>query len=171
MITQERLKELMDYDPLTGVFVRKTAPGRRVKVGDVAGCDDGYGYLCIWIDGKKYKSHRLAWLYVYGEFPPDSIDHINGVRYDNRIENLRAVTNQENTRNINKSANNTSGYLGVRWYKRDKKWAAQIKNKTGSVSKHIHLGYFNNIEDAIEARKQGELKYWGEASREYRENP
>ncbi len=135
-LTRERLKELLDYDPATGIFVWKVDRGNnRVKVGSAAGGggDDGRGYNRIMIDGKSYRSHRLAWLDVYGSFPPDMIDHINGIRDDNRIENLRAVSNQENSRNVNKSTNNTSGYLGVCWDKHKK--SGTLKSGSPSMVK------------------------------------
>jgi hypothetical protein len=98
-LTQARLKELLDYNPDTGIFTRKVSrPGFRV--GDVAGSLTERGYIKIGIDGKNYSAHRLAWLYVHGKSPDNCIDHINGVRDDNRISNLRDVTSQENSSTV-----------------------------------------------------------------------
>jgi hypothetical protein len=113
MITQEQLKEFLEYDKETGVFIRKI-DWYKSKKGDIAGTDDGRGYKKIWILGKKYLLHRLAWLYVYGKFPDNDIDHINGNPSDNRIENLRDVSKSCNLQNQSRMhKNNKSGMLGV----------------------------------------------------------
>lgn len=101
MLTQDRLRELLHYDPDTGVFTN-IKPRHRVKVGDIAGSNSGKGYLQIQIDQKRYSAHRLAWLYTYGRFPEEFIDHINGNPSDNRIVNLREVTQRENLQNRKK---------------------------------------------------------------------
>ena len=114
MITQDQLKELLDYDSTTGVFVWKKAVSNNVKIGSIAGSKNGKGCIDISIDNRKHKAHRLAWLYVYGVMPTKHIDHINGIPADNRIENLRDVTrttNNENRRTPQK--NNKTGFLGV----------------------------------------------------------
>ena len=156
-LTAEKLREFLHYEPETGIFTRKVSTARRVKAGDVAGCPDGRGYLLIQAQSRLYRAHRLAWLYVYGTWPTDQIDHINRIRTDNRISNLREVSHKQNGQNRSKPSNNTSGYTGVRWYKRISKWVAQIRHNY----KHIYLGCYNTIEEAIAARKAGELKYWG----------
>ncbi len=92
---------------------------------------------------------------VHDEWPRDQIDHINGVRTDNRIGNLRSVTSRENSRNLKLPTNNTSGRIGVMWSGRDSKWLAVIQVDGGKK----HLGYFDNFEDASNARKAAELKY------------
>ena len=84
-LTAERLREVLDYDPDTGVFTRKVRTASSVKVGDVAGSLNGKGYIRIRVDGRLYFAHRLAWLYVHGEWPVDQVDHINGIKNDNRI--------------------------------------------------------------------------------------
>ena len=155
MITQERLKELFNYDPKTGSLTRLISPSNCVQVGDIAGSDKGSGYLQIKIGGRSYMAHRLAWLYVHGKWPLDQIDHINHARGDNRIANLREVSHAENQKNTSMIKNNTSGIMGVRWNKSVNKWRACIK----SDGRQIHLGYFDNFSDACCARKSAELKH------------
>lgn len=155
MITQEQLKELLHYDPDTGKFARikvLSDNNPRAKVGEEAGSIDMYGYRQIGLLGSNYRAHRLAWLYTYGVWPKNQIDHINRVRYDNRIINLRDVTNNQNIRNI---SNNTSGHVGVSWSKGKHKWGSYITVNR----KRLHLGYFEDIEDAVCARKEAEIKY------------
>lgn len=151
MITQKELKELLHYDPETGIFTWLVTPYKygRVKIGDSAGSNDAYGYRRIKIKRRSYKSHRLAWLYVYGHFPPNALDHINVLKDDNRISNLRLATNSENQMNRGKPSNNTSGFKGVSWHKRRKKWDAY-----GQLNgKNKHLGAFDTAEAASVAYK------------------
>ena len=114
MLSQERLKKILNYDPETGAFEWKTRTANCIHVGDVAGSNDKYGYWQIQVDGKCCFAHRLAWLYVYGVWPENHIDHIDGVKNNNRIVNLRDVTCLVNSQN-QRSAQciNTSGFLGV----------------------------------------------------------
>ena len=157
-LTAEYLRSVLHYEPETGIFTRKVRTSRSVKVGDVAGCPDGGGYLRINVQSRLYRAHRLAWLYVYGEWPEDQLDHINRNRSDNRIANLRAVTNKQNGQNASKSSNNTSGHPGIYWLKQSSKWRACIMHNY----KDIHLGCFTNIEEAISARKAAEKTYWAD---------
>lgn len=147
-LTAERLRELLSYDPETGLFRRKVALCNSVKVGEIAGGDDGQGYIKIRVDGKLYKAHRLAWLYVNGVWPEDELDHINGLRPDNRIANLREATHAENGQNRAIPRNSTSKHHGVGRDRRSGKWRARIKSRGVEVT----LGYFENIEDAVAAR-------------------
>lgn len=113
MITQERLKEVLRYCEETGDFYWKISIGR-VKHGSLAGHIHKNKYKYIKIDNNEYLSHRLAWLYIYGNFPNGELDHINRIKSDNRIINLRDVTNTENSHNrINSNSNNKTGFLGV----------------------------------------------------------
>ncbi|MCK9994454.1 MAG: hypothetical protein Dbin4_02974, partial [Alphaproteobacteria bacterium] len=98
-LTQSRLKELLHYDPDTGVFTRRVQTSSNARVGDVAGCLHPEGYRHIQIDGKRYAAHRLAWLYMTGEWPTNQLDHLNGVRDDNRWGNLREATHGQNQQN------------------------------------------------------------------------
>lgn len=110
--------------------------------------DNGKGYRIGVIDDLRFKAHRVIWAIHYGEWPIDQIDHINGVRDDNRISNLRVATRQENGRNASMYRSNTSGVCGVHWRKANGKWTAQI-TIDGRVK---HLGYFTTIEAAAAAR-------------------
>lgn len=154
MLSQERLKSLLHYCPDTGVFTHIKAR-QSVVVGSIAGTVTEYGYVRIHIDGKIYLAHRLAWLYVNGDFPPEQIDHINRVRTDNRICNLRMATIAENAQNQSMRSTNTSGHIGVSWYKPYQKWESYIKVN----NKQIKLGYFTDLSEAIAARKTAEIKY------------
>ena len=156
-LTAEYLRSVLHYEPETGIFTRKASTSNRVKVGDIAGCPNGDSYLQIRLQSRKYLAHRLAWLYMYSNWPNDQIDHINRIRTDNRITNLRDVSHKQNQQNASKRSDNTSGYPGVSWYKLDSKWAAWIRHN----QKLIHLGCYDTIEEAVAARKAGELKYWG----------
>ena len=157
-LTAEQLRSILDYDPETGIFTWKVRTSTSVKVGDVAGCLGGGGYLLIQLQSRKYKAHRLAWLYMCGSWPKDQIDHINRDRADNRISNLREVSHKQNHQNRSKPSNNTSGHSGVSWYRRDSKWQATITHNY----KDIHLGCFATIEEAIAARKAAEKLYWSD---------
>ena len=147
------------YDPSTGEFRWNVNRRGTAKAGAVAGCEhtdqNGKKYWQISIDGKQYKAHRLAWLVTHGGFPPEQIDHIDGNGLNNRLENLRAVSNAENQRNARKRADNTSGVSGVVWRKDHQKWQAKIQVNR----KLTHLGYFTDKSEAIAARKAAEAKY------------
>jgi hypothetical protein len=160
-LSQERLKELLHYDTETGIFTNLTQRGK-VKKGTVSGTKYSNGYIYIEIDRKRYRAHRLAWFYVYGEFPTNQIDHINEIKDDNRIVNLRLATNQENQHNVSSlQLNNTSGFAGVFWRKDRKKWKAIIYLN----SRQKHLGHFDTAEEAYEsylAAKRELHKFWKE---------
>ena len=156
-LTAEYLRSVLHYEPATGIFTWKISNSNRVKVGEVTGSPDGGGYLRIQLQSRLYKAHRLAWLYVYGEWPKLNIDHINRNPSDNQLVNLRNVTQKQNGQNASKPSSNTSGHTGVSWKKQNSKWVAHIRHN----HKLIHLGCFATIEDAVAARKAGELKYWG----------
>jgi len=147
MINQSYLKEILNYNPSTGLFTWKTEKRYGIKLNKIAGCNS-HGYIAIKVNGKKYAAHRLAWLYVYGKFPNNMIDHINGIRHDNRIENLRDVTSEINQQNqIKPRSKNSSNFLGVNFEKNLGKWKAQIQ--ANKVKKY--LGLFETPELAYEA--------------------
>lgn len=143
-MNQQRLKQLLSYDPATGVFVNLTDRAGNCKAGCVAGSVRKHGYIAITLDGKSYYAHRLAWLYVNGEFPAFYIDHKDGDGTNNRIDNIRIATPSENQCNGKPSARNTSGVRGVTWSKAACKWMAQI----AKAGKTYHLGLFHDIKDA-----------------------
>jgi hypothetical protein len=147
-LTQERLKELLHYDPETGLFKWLVATSRRIHVGDIAGYARPDGYLFIKVDGFQYMAHRLIWLYVHDNWPVDQIDHINGLRSDNRLCNLREATNPENSQNVAPKKNNTSGFIGVTWLAHRNKWRAQIMVNR----KNHYLGIYDTAEKANAAR-------------------
>lgn len=152
MITQEQVKSRYIYHADGYLTFREAAQGR--QKGSRVGCLNGNGYVCTDIKAKLYSVHRLIFLYHHG-YMPTQTDHINGIRDDNRISNLRDVSHQENCKNQKIRSDNTSGYLGVDWHKIKKKWRAQV----GVGGKKIYLGYFDDIEDAVSARGQANIKY------------
>jgi hypothetical protein len=151
MLTQERLKELLNYDSETGIFTRKTSIAGH-KAGSISGASQNKGYIQMYVDGKNYLAHRLAWLYVYGCFPKYQIDHINRNKKDNRIVNLRDVSNSINQHNNTLRSHNTSGTTGVMFSQKRKHWVSQIHID----NKRIYLGTFKDKEMAIQARKNYE---------------
>ena len=146
-LTIERLKEVLTYNSATGSFARKSGKPISNKVNNE-------GYLRVMVDRKHYLAHRLAWFYVNGCFPT-FIDHIDGNRSNNMLSNLREVTSKENQCNLSLATNNTSGVTGVSFSKERNKWEAKIQVD----GKTVHLGRFLDKEDAILARKQGEINY------------
>lgn len=149
------LKEVFNYNPDTGDLTRLISAGG-VYVGDIVGCKRPNGYLMVSINGKQRRAHRVAWELYYGKEPVGSIDHINGVRDDNRIINLRVVTTAENNKNMRMGRRNKTGVVGVSWESDRSKWIAYI-----GVNKKIHLklGRFASLLDACCARKSAEIKY------------
>ena len=151
ILTQERVHELLTYDPNTGLFRwRKTR--RNAKINVVAGTIDPRGYVRISIDCKIYAAHRLAWLYMYGSWPTNEIDHINRIRGDNRIANLRDAPRVVNTQNVGFRKDNKSGVKGVVWHKAQRKWRARIQ-ANGVMHE---LGYFLTIAEAKAAYDSAE---------------
>lgn len=140
--TQEVLKELLSYDLATGIFKWKKPLSPAVSVGDAAGSMNAKGYLNIKVQGRLYKAHRIAWLYVHGVIPKFQIDHINGDKSDNRISNLRLATNSENVQNVHEFRSNATGFPGVTYYHRERKYVARVtcNGKTRS------LGYYETPE-------------------------
>jgi len=147
MLTQAKLKELFDYDPTTGVFVRLVTVSNQT-VGNVVGCADSNGYLQVSIKGKQYYMHRLAFLFVEGYFPEHFVDHMNGRVTDNRWENLREASRSCNMQNCRLSITNKSGFIGVHWDKHAAKWKAQITIN----NKLIYIGLYKSATDAAIAR-------------------
>ena len=155
-LTSERLRQVISFCPATGLMHWSNPPSRGpVKPGQAAGSKAKNGYLTVRIDGTLYLSHRLAYLYVHGEWPAQKIDHINGDKCDNRICNLRLATDRVNAQNLRKpQANNTSGYLGVTFCRWTNRWRAQIE--TGG--KNHKLGRFDTPELAHAAYLQAKRR-------------
>ena len=162
MLTAERLREVFDYDPDTGMFRRKVIEGpgcKQMLVGWTLGTNSGgvrnRGYKKINVDGTQYRAHRLAWLYVYGSWPKQEIDHINGSRADNRIANLRDVSTSVNQQNRRRpQSNNRSGVLGVSM-RGPSCFVAQIR--VGGVVKK--LGAFRTTKAAHAAYVEAKHRY------------
>jgi hypothetical protein len=146
-LTQARLKELLDYNPETGVFTWKAPRGSRARVGGVAGKVSTNGRWQLFVDGQLYQLHRAAWLYMTGQHPQGQVDHINGVRDDNRFSNLRDVTPSENCQNKRSArADSSSGFIGVS-PRPDGTWRARIVID----GKRISLGSFTTAPEAHSA--------------------
>lgn len=164
-LTREILNELLEYNPITGDLIWKTRDAKYFKNGlrvnswntRYAGTKirviDNKGYYFTSIFKKQYRAHRLIWLMNYGCLPK-FIDHINGDKLDNRLCNLRAATNQDNSMNRAKARNNTSGVTGVYLNKRNGLWCAQIKHNGHTR----HLGSSKSIDDVIKLRKAEERR-------------
>lgn len=155
-VTQQRVKELFDYQPDTGLLVRKSNFKGIRKPGNVVGSTNGRGYLRVNVDGQSMYIHRVIWLWAHGELPKGEMDHINHNPSDNRIKNLRVCeTNHINKRNRPLLKSNTSGVNGVNWHKTFNKWMAKIKVD----GKAIFLGYFKDLDDAAFARAEADRRY------------
>ena len=143
-LEQDLLKELLYYEPETGIFTWRVTKSNRIKVGDVAGSSyKGLGYIYISIRGKHYLAHRLAFLYMTGEIPKE-VDHVNNNRSDNSWSNLRSCNRSENSCNGSLPRHNTSGVKGVSWDKSRGKWSVVIEFK----GKRDFIGRFDCIKDA-----------------------
>lgn len=144
-LTQETLKSILLYDVMTGIFTWKIKPANCVDIGDVAGWLGEHGYIEIGYKRKHYKAHRLAWLYVYGTTQVAEIDHIDGVRSNNKIANLRAVSHRRNQQN--RTTHRLGRLPGAIFDKRRGKWQAKILIS----GKGKHIGYFNTEQEASAA--------------------
>ena len=153
VITRKELKNILHYDKKTGIFTSKVALGS-IKKNQIMGCVNKRGYILIGINKKTYRSHLLAWPYSYGEYPT-RLDHKNHIKTDNRIDNLRKVTQQENCKNQAKPKNNTSDVVGVHWIEKNKRWRAYISID----KKRKYLGCYASFSDAVDARKDAEILY------------
>lgn len=167
MISPEQLCALLDYDPDTGGMVWKdrgpeqfsrssdSLRWRRSFAGKAALTSlNGCGYRVGSVLGRRVRAHHVAWAIFHGEWP-SMIDHINGDRADNRIANLRKASPSQNQRNAFMSSRNTSGFTGVSFDKKRKKWKAALS----ASGRYVYLGLFDRKEAAIEARRVGSVKY------------
>lgn len=172
--TPEELRQLLRYEPETGKLFWRERPVELFAAGGkftkehgakvwnarwanqeafTATAKEGYKVGAVFF--KTMRAHRVIWAIVHGNWPKEQVDHINGMRSDNRITNLRCVSDAENKKNMKRYSNNVSGKAGVSWYSRIAKWSAEIKVH----GRKIRLGQFNVLEDAIAAREAAEVKY------------
>lgn len=159
-LDHKTLLQLLEYDPATGIFTRKVSRGNTA-----AGSRAGYrnkdnGYEQIYINGRRYYSHRLAWFYITGSWPKDRIDHINLIKSDNRLVNLRPATDSENQGNRALQRNNTTGFRGVYRSENDTFIAGLTKH-----GKFHYLGSFKTAEEAHKAYKAEAIRYFGQFAR------
>ncbi|NDC49514.1 MAG: HNH endonuclease [Micrococcales bacterium] len=148
--TQEYLKAIFEYNPVDGVVRWNICRSNMVK-GARAGCINKSGYIVVTVDSKTYRLTRLIWIYMFGHIPDDfHVDHINGNKIDNRLCNLRLVTNKQNQENRPAPRNTSSGYRGVTWHKACSKWMARICHH----GKRETIGFFETADDAYSAYKQ-----------------
>ncbi len=160
-LTIERLKELLNYDPDTGVFTWRVWRGGRAEIGSKAGSIGATGYVYICVDQKSVVAQRLAWAMVHGELPTKHVDHINGDRADNRISNLRLAVRSQNNANSRLRKDSTSGFKGVSFSKKMNKWYGQIRVN----GKLIYLGSYRTPEEAHVAYVAAAEKHFGEFAR------
>jgi len=155
----ERLGELFAYNPEDGrlVWIKKPSAKAPVTIGSEAGCLTRFGYRIVTVDCVQIQTHRIAWALSNNAWPERQIDHINGLRDDNRLANLREATPAENCRNRKTRIDNTSGFTGVDWCTRRQKWRAKLK--TDGVTRTP--GLFRSMEAAKSARLEAERQYYG----------
>lgn len=157
----EYLRQRLRYEPETGKLYWRENPAASAKwnrryAGREAFINDNCnGYKAGRLDYVAYLAHRVIWAMCYEEDPPGQIDHIDHDRVNNRLENLRVVSHQENHRNTSRKKNNTSGHNGVSWFAASSRWSAYIMVDR----RKQHLGYFAEKQDAIDARKAAEARY------------
>lgn len=143
----DRLREVLAYDPITGVLVWAARTSRKVRIGSQAGSTTNKGYRAIRIDGMLIQAHRIAWALHYGRWPEDQIDHRDGDRQNNRIANLRECLGGQNQQNMKRRSDNASGVQGVALHAQTGKWRAYITVD----GKRRHLGLFSTVEEASKA--------------------
>lgn len=157
MLTAERLRELLTYDPATGLFRWRVTAGSRAQAGQIASTVNGAGYIVIGVGGQKHYAHRLAFLYMIGEWPTHDVDHKDGDKGNNRWSNLRAATRTQN--NANTAPTAKSGVKGV--YPNKNKWSAKIQHQ-GEV---IHLGTYPTVQQAASVYAAAARDLHGEFAR------
>lgn len=157
----DEIRELLSYDPETGIFTWLQDRNQLAKKGARAGYQRHDGYWLINMRGHTVLCHRLAWLLTAGEWPSDMIDHINGDPSDNRLANLREADRSQNMMNMALPPANTSGFKGVSFDRRQRKWQAYITIQRRKKS----LGYYTDLSEAAFARKVAEEKFFGSFAR------
>ncbi|UEN68854.1 HNH endonuclease [Shigella virus Moo19] len=156
-LTQQRLKELLHYDPLTGIFTRRISLSNRTPVGSVAGSlNKSDGYVYITVDSIRESAHRLAWLYEKGVWPKGLIDHRDTIRHHNWIANLREADKSTNGANRGLNINNTTGFMGVAKFRKGYRAAIKVNHKS------YFLGVFPKANDAAKVYDQAAIEHFGE---------
>ena len=156
LITQERLKSLLAYDPDTGHLSNLVRRNTRAAPGAHAGSLTTDGYIAIAIEGKKYQAHRLIWLYMTGAWPDEEIDHINRNRADNKWCNLRQASRLENSWNTNGHSKSKSGLKGVAYVARSGRWQVQMRVR----GQTHYIGIYDSVETAAAARADAERRLY-----------
>jgi hypothetical protein len=154
-LTPGRLKEVLFYNPKNGIFIRISTDSKKIKPGGIAGGINANGYYAISVDGRIHLAHRLAWLYMTGDYPPFDIDHINGDTSDCRFDNLREAKPHENLWNRSKQSNNKSGHKNVSWSKPANKWEVRLRRN----GKQIIVGYSDNLEMAAKMAVEARIRH------------
>jgi len=156
----EKLKSVLDYNPQTGEFhwIKPTNP--RIATGSAAGCLNDNGYHVICINRQRHLAHRLAWFIFYGVIPPKCLDHVNRIKTDNRISNLRLATMAQNAENREARSDNKSGFKGVSWCRNKQMWSAQIQRG----GKNIYREFFTSKEEAAASYLTASAAIHGEFS-------
>lgn len=157
VVNADCVRKLLNYDPSSGDFTRRVSLSPKTPAGSLAGSIDDMGYVRIGVNGKRYRAHQLAWLYMTGEWPDEDVDHINGFRSDNRWENLRSVSRKVNLQNrrANNPANKTSGLLGASWSRQANRWTSCIRIN----GKTRYLGLYDTAEEAHAAYVDAKRKF------------
>ena len=156
-LTVARLREVLSYDAKSGLFEWNFYRGGRAGRNGKPGHLNDQGYVIISIDRRRYRAHRLAWLYTHGAWPDEDIDHINRDRTDNRLANLRPVTRSQNLQNMSLRSDNASGFKGVYLDKHGMKWCAEIK----AGGRRIKLGRFGTARSAADAYDRAAAEHFG----------
>jgi hypothetical protein len=159
MLTHDVLKGVLDYYPDSGIFKSRNKTSKK-PAGSVVGCIGTHGYLVIAVKGRSYLAHRLAWFYMHGEWPKDLIDHVNGVKVDNRFVNLRECSKSQNGQN-SKARKSFSGVKSVEWHTGAGKWRVRME----VAGKRHHIGFFVCLEQAEQAAIAARERLHGEFAR------
>lgn len=154
ILTQDRALKILKYNENTGILYRRGLIGGSLDIVKEAGGLDKDGYIRVWVDGHSYAAHRVMWLMVHGYFPEHDIDHINRIKNDNRICNLREVTRSCNLKNTGSKSDSKSKIKGVGWFKRDSAWRARINSRI--LGFEAHLGCHEDFVEAVAHRLAAE---------------